>query len=33
MGVSENSIKRVQLAMGQARFDTATDRSVLGTLN
>lgn len=33
MGVSETSLKRVELAMGSALFDTATDRSVLGTLN
>ena len=33
MGVSEAKLKRVELAMGQAQFDTATDRSVLGTLN
>ncbi|MGE3551065.1 MAG: hypothetical protein AB7I29_14350 [Geobacter sp.] len=33
MGVSEATLKRVELAMGPARFDTATDRSVLGTLN
>lgn len=33
MGVSEASLKRVELAMGPAQFDTATDRSVLGTLN
>jgi len=33
MGVPEATLKRVELAMGTARFDTATDRSVLGTLN
>jgi len=33
MGVPEATLKRVELAMGPARFDTATDRSVLGTLN
>ena len=33
MGVSDSSIKRVELAMGSALFDTSTDRSVLGTLN
>lgn len=33
MGVSEASLKRVELAMGPALFDTATDRSVLGTMN
>ncbi|MDD2898376.1 MAG: hypothetical protein PHI31_06650 [Desulfuromonadaceae bacterium] len=33
MGVPDSSIKRVELAMGPATFDTATDRSVLGTLN
>jgi hypothetical protein len=33
MGVPDSSIKRVELAMGPAIFDTATDRSVLGTLN
>lgn len=33
LGVPESSIKRVELAMGPAQFDTATDRSVLGTLN
>lgn len=32
-GVPESSIKRVELAMGPAGYDTATDRSVLGTLN
>jgi len=31
--VPEATLKRVELAMGPARFDTATDRSVLGTLN
>jgi hypothetical protein len=33
MGVSDSGIKRVELAMGPVLFDTATDRSVLGTLN
>ena len=33
MGVPETTLKRVELAMGPASFDTATDRSVLGTLN
>ncbi|WP_136515950.1 DUF6933 domain-containing protein [Geomonas edaphica] len=33
MGVSEASLKRVQLALGSVLFDTVTDRSVLGTLN
>lgn len=33
MGVSEASMKRVELAMGPTQFDTVTDRSVLGTLN
>lgn len=33
LGVPEASLKRVELAMGPALFDTATDRSVLGTLN
>ena len=33
MGVPDATLKRVELAMGSARFDTATDRSVLGTLN
>lgn len=33
MGVSEASLKRVELAMGPTRFDTVTDRSVLGTMN
>lgn len=33
MGVSEASLKRVELAMGPAQFDTTTDRSVLGTIN
>lgn len=33
LGVSETSLKRVELAMGPTLFDTATDRSVLGTLN
>jgi hypothetical protein len=33
MGVSDSSIKRVELAVGPAMFDTSIDRSVLGTLN
>ena len=33
LGESEATIKRVELALGPAKFDTATDRSVLGTLN
>lgn len=33
MGVSDAILKRVELAMGPAQFDTATDRSVLGTMN
>ncbi|GFO56966.1 hypothetical protein GMSM_39730 [Geomonas sp. Red276] len=33
MGVSEATLKRVELVMGPAQFDTVTDRSVLGTLN
>jgi len=33
MGVSEAILKRVELVMGPAQFDTVTDRSVLGTLN
>lgn len=33
MGVSEAGLKRVELAMGPAQFDTVTDRSVLGTMN
>lgn len=33
MGVPEATLKRVELAMGPARFDIATDRSVLGTMN
>jgi len=33
LDVSDSSIKRVELAMGPALFDTATDRSVLATLN
>lgn len=33
LGVSETNLKRVELALGPAMFDTATDRSVLGTLN
>lgn len=33
MGVSEASLKRVELAMGPAQFDAVTDRSVLGTMN
>jgi hypothetical protein len=33
LGVPDSSIKRVELAMGPAQFDTTTDRSVLGTLN
>lgn len=31
--VPDSSMKRVELAMGPPQFDTATDRSVLGTLN
>lgn len=31
-GCSETQIKKVELALGPVRFDTATDRSVLGTL-
>jgi len=31
--VPEATLKRVELAMGPARFDTKTDRSVLGTMN
>ena len=33
MGVPEATLKRVEIAMGPPRFDTVTDRSVLGTLN
>ena len=33
MGVPEATLKRVEIAMVSARFDTVTDRSVLGTLN
>ena len=33
LGVPDSSIKRVELSMGPACYDTATDRSVLGTLN
>jgi len=33
LDVPEPTLKRVELAMGPALFDTATDRSVLGTLN
>ena len=33
LDVLDSSIKRVELAMGPALFDTATDRSVLATLN
>lgn len=33
MGVSEANLKRVELAMGPAQFDTTTDRSVLATMN
>lgn len=33
LGASEASLKRVELAMGPALFDTVTDRSVLGTMN
>lgn len=32
MGVSEANLKRVELVMGPAQFDTVTDRSVLGTM-
>jgi hypothetical protein len=33
LGVPDSRIKRIELATGSAQFDTATDRSVLGTLN
>ena len=33
LGVPDSGIKRIELATGSAQFDTATDRSVLGTLN
>ena len=33
MGVTDSGIKRVELAAGPTQFDTATDRSVLATLN
>lgn len=33
LGAPDSSVKRVELVVGQAQFDTATDRSVLGTLN
>lgn len=33
MGVPDASLKRAELAMGPAQFDSVTDRSVLGTLN
>jgi len=33
MGVPEATLKRIELAMGPAQFDTKTDRSVLGTMN
>lgn len=33
MGVSEATLKRTELAIGPAQFDTVTDRSVLGTMN
>ena len=33
MGVTDSGIKRVELAAGPTQFDTATDRSALGTLN
>jgi len=33
LGVPDNAVKRVELALGPAQFDTATDRSVLGTMN
>jgi hypothetical protein len=33
MGLSQASLKRVELAVGPAQFDSATDRSVLGTIN
>ena len=33
MGASDSILKRVELAMGPAHFDTVTDRSVLGTMN
>lgn len=33
LGVSGVSLKKVELAMGPAQFDTVTDRSVLGTMN
>lgn len=33
LGVSDSSVKRVELATGIPQFDTSTDRSVLGTQN
>lgn len=33
MGLEDNQIRRVELALGPVAFDTVTDRSVLGSLN
>jgi len=32
LGCSENQIRKVELALGPVRYDTATDRSVLSSL-
>ena len=33
MGVADNQVRRAELALGPIRFDTCTNRSVLGSLN
>ena len=33
MGVPENQVRRAELALGEVRFDTNTNRSVQGSLN
>lgn len=33
MGMEDNQVRRAELALGPVVFDTATDRSVLGSLN
>ena len=33
MGLPDNQVRRAELALGETRFDTHTDRSVQGSLN
>lgn len=33
LGMTDSQVRRAQLALGKVRFDTSTDRSVLGSLN